>query len=170
MKMGIVSANICCLEQGIDLLESIDQEAYIAKCGQCFESTIGGHIRHNLDHYAAFLDGYLDGKVDYDARMRDARIENSPEFAIGMMKSQIEGLRAIKTPDYSAPIIICMDEGGESLWSHTSVLRELQFLLSHTIHHYALIVAIASIQGITSFPEDFGIAPSTIRHQASLSR
>ena len=57
------------------------------------------------------------------------------------------------------------DDGEDAEWSQTSVRRELQFLLSHTIHHYALIVAIAVRHGIVDFPEGFGVAPSTLNYK-----
>jgi hypothetical protein len=41
--------------------------------------------------------------------------------------------------------------------------RELQYLLSHTIHHYAIIGSILRAQGVEPGP-DFGVAPSTLRH------
>ena len=46
------------------------------------------------------------------------------------------------------------------------MLRELQFLVSHTIHHYALIGVLLAAEGFDvslEFPE-FGVAPSTLTH------
>jgi len=48
----------------------------------------------------------------------------------------------------------------------TSIKRELAFLLSHTIHHYAIVAIICRLQGL-SVEDDFGIAPSTLRHRAA---
>ena len=43
----------------------------------------------------------------------------------------------------------------------------MQFLLSHTVHHYALIGAILRLSGVEP-PAGFGLAPSTLRHQQQL--
>jgi len=40
------------------------------------------------------------------------------------------------------------------------------FLLSHTVHHYALISVALKLQGIDP-GEEFGIAPSTLRYLKS---
>jgi uncharacterized damage-inducible protein DinB len=45
----------------------------------------------------------------------------------------------------------------------TSVGRELAFVLSHTIHHNALIGVMAMLLG-APLPDRFGYAPSTIAH------
>jgi hypothetical protein len=41
--------------------------------------------------------------------------------------------------------------------------RELGMLLSHTVHHYALIAMLLRARGIEP-PADFGVAPSTRAH------
>lgn len=55
--------------------------------------------------------------------------------------------------------------GNDTDWSFTSVGRELRFLLSHTVHHCALIAILLSLRG-GEVPNGFGIAPSTERHRA----
>jgi hypothetical protein len=49
------------------------------------------------------------------------------------------------------------------VWSYSSIGRELQFLLSHTIHHYALIALALRLQGYEPSAE-FGVAPSTLQY------
>ena len=47
-------------------------------------------------------------------------------------------------------------------FSRSSVLRELQFLVSHTVHHYAIIKLHLQLQGCdTARLVSFGVAPST---------
>ena len=64
-------------------------------------------------------------------------------------------------------------ERGEGLtaddapWADSSVERELQVLLSHTVHHYALIAVALRLHG-HPVDEEFGVAPSTLRYWASL--
>jgi uncharacterized damage-inducible protein DinB len=46
--------------------------------------------------------------------------------------------------------------------------RELQFLASHTLHHYALIAALLRLQGVEP-GEEFGVAPGTLEHRRRLA-
>lgn len=162
----LVAANIACLEQGLAFLNSLPPGRYGESCPEVFGSSIGGHMRHNVDHCAALLAGLPDGEVDYDARERNPAIEVEPQAAAGVLLKLREGFEALAETDLDQPLRIRMDDGGGSDWSATSLRRELQFLLSHTIHHYALMVSIAARQGMQSFPEGFGVAPSTLSYQA----
>ena len=46
-----------------------------------FGGSIGGHVRHCLDHVAALLDGLDGGVVDYEARERGTAAEGDPAAA-----------------------------------------------------------------------------------------
>ena len=161
----LIEANVSCLEQGICLLESLSDEIYSSKCREVFGSSIGGHFRHNIDHYLAFREGFARGRIDYDARERNASLEDDPGEARQTMAELVSFLRAIDLEDLEKPLEIRMDDGGDSTWSRTSLRRELQFLLSHTIHHYALIVSIANRCGPACFPDGFGVAPATLHYR-----
>ena len=166
---SLIDANISCLRQGIACLGDMPADWYTRPCDPVFGSSIGGHFRHNLDHLTALLDGYSQGRVDYDARQRDPSVETEPRAAMDLMERQIGQLKAMDGADLDAEFRVRMDDGGDPSWSRTSLRRELQFVLSHTIHHYALIVSIATRFGQTRFPAGFGIAPSTLTYRAGLS-
>ena len=54
--------------------------------------------------------------------------------------------------------------------SHSSSLgRELEFVISHTIHHHALIKERLQHLGI-EFDETFGVAPSTLEYRNGLKQ
>ena len=57
---------------------------------------------------------------------------------------------------------------GEPEWSTSSVRRELLFLLSHTVHHNALVKELLRARG-HALADDFGVAPSTLEHRARLA-
>ena len=59
-----------------------------------------------------------------------------------------------------------LTDGGHGCPS--TVRRELIFLVSHTVHHYALIAVMLRHQAV-GLPADFGVAPSTLRHQRRLA-
>lgn len=160
----LIDANLSCLEQGVTFLEVIPQSTYSRKCPEIFGSSIGGHFRHNIDHYLAFMDGLESTRIDYDARERKTAVEEDPSEASRIMARLSAFLKQIEKADLDQELSIRMDDGGDSSWSRTTLRRELQFLLSHTIHHYALVVSIAARYGIDDFPEGFGVAPSTLHY------
>lgn len=168
----LVDDNICYLKQGVDLLRRLSDEQYATKLPDSYNSSVGGHMRHCLDHYINFLDGFESGKVDYDARARDTRIEQERAFALSSMDSLSQRLMAVRTEDADKPVMVKMDCGDDTdsatLWSASSLRREFQFLVSHTVHHYALIGMMLKHQGIDTGKE-FGIAPSTLRYMQSQS-
>ena len=51
----------------------------------------------------------------------------------------------------------------EGQWPESTLERELYVLVSHTIHHYALVAVLLRTLGVDPGPE-FGVAPSTLRH------
>ena len=76
-----------------------------------------------------------------------------------------EALLALEVdPDTS--LKVKMDHGGPDIpWSQSSAPRELQFLISHTVHHFALI-KVALRDGPRSVGDDFGVAPSTLSYRS----
>lgn len=70
------------------------------------------------------------------------------------------------TRDVTAPVVVQLRgglDGEDNFISFSSLARELLFLASHAVHHYAVIKMHCAAQGI-SLGEDFGKAPSTVRH------
>jgi hypothetical protein len=60
-------------------------------------------------------------------------------------------------------------EVDEDLWHTSSISREIEFLHSHTVHHYALVARRMTDAGYFT-DATFGVAPSTLRfRQASAS-
>jgi hypothetical protein len=84
-----------------------------------------------------------------------------------MMLSIIARLEALAAQQLDSPILVKMNDGEEKdNWNQSTMGRELQFLMSHTVHHYALVAIILKIQGCNC-AEEFGVAPSTLRYQRS---
>jgi uncharacterized damage-inducible protein DinB len=162
--------NLRFLQQGLDLVQSLSDDAYTQSPHPDYTSGVGGHLRHCLDHYSNFLAGLPSGRIDYDARQRDERVENDRAYAIRLIRILMDGITEIRASDGEKALTIKMDGGDESdasqWWSQSSTMRELQFLVSHTVHHYALIAMILRAQGIVP-AADFGVAPSTLRYNQS---
>lgn len=166
-----ITANIHVLTQGAQLVKSLDDTIY---CHPAFgpRSGIGVHLRHALDFYLLFLDGLATGSVDYDRRSRDKRVEQDRSLALDLIDDIVARLRAIA--DVEMPLRVKVDVADDAsdpnAYAVSTVKRELQALVGHTIHHYALITYALKAQGLE--PEQgFGYAPSTLdyfqkQHQA----
>ena len=52
--------------------------------------------------------------------------------------------------------------------SPSTVGREIMYSVAHAVHHYALIGIMGGLMGLT-MPSGFGVAPSTMKHQADVA-
>jgi len=161
--------NLSALRQGVDLIRSLDDRLYSKPAGKSNTSGVGSQFRHGLDFYTCFLQGLPTGRIDYDARKRDARIEIDREYAAGQFERVIDALAALTPEQLEGELLVkleCPEGGAEEDWCASSAKRELQFLLSHTVHHHALIVTLLRLHGHELGPDqrDFGVSPSTLSH------
>lgn len=166
---SIVQANIYFIEQGIDLLHELDEDLYHKKIGPFNKSEIGRHFRHVIEHYQSLL-SRSEFLIDYDGRSRDKKLETNRLFMIETMEKVIIALNEfLKNPtELDSSVQIRSNEGDSedyTTMSSSTIRREFQFLISHTVHHYALIGLILKTMGFQP-PEDFGVAPSTLNYES----
>ncbi len=159
----LLADNLSALEQARTLLLTLSAEQYAEPVRVCFNSSIGGHIRHALDHYVSFNAGLDTARIDYESRARDTRLERERDYALARLNQIINQL---KSSAFIESTVLVRLENQEDAWADSTLRRELQFLLSHTIHHWALVSVCATAQGIPT-PSDFGVAPSTLRYRAA---
>ena len=161
-----VPALIAVLRQLTRLLLELTDMQYTMKPVGVVSSSIGGHVRHNLDHIDALLSGLESGLIDYDARERGTEVERSRHAALAAIQRQEEQLISICWPlQWQAlRLSALITPDGERVNVETSLDRELSFVLSHTIHHNALIGVMAKLLGVR-VPATFGYAPSTLAHR-----
>ena len=167
-KAIVIKSNIFFLNQGIELLSNVSDKMYSSNDGNYNKSGIGRHFRHIVEHYFSLLNEE-NAVVDYDARERYLKLENSRKLMIETMEEIVFSLnQLLNKSDYlQKEIQVRSNEGiGEenSPLSKSTIHRELQFLISHTVHHYALIGLILQTMGFNLLPE-FGVAPSTLKHE-----
>lgn len=166
----LVEENARLLAQGIDVISGISESLYRNNTGEHFSSGVGKHFRHVLDFYTRLFSGESDG-VDYDKRQRDPRMESDPLYAIEVARKIVKELESLKPSADQRSITVRVEtcaEDGVGLDTMSSVERELAFLSSHTVHHYAIIKLLLALQGHKTEPE-FGVAPSTLRYEKSLA-
>jgi len=162
---GVVTANLDALRQGSDLIRRLPDAGY----GEATDGAapVGPHFRHVIEHYSCFLAGHASGRVNYDARERDPALERDRGAALARIEELAGELRRLARADLEAPAEVRLEcgSGGEpAQWSRSTVGRELQFLLSHTVHHFALIGLLLAQRGIGT-GADVGVAPSTLEHR-----
>lgn len=138
------------------LLQQLGNEHYSYPSNQLGDATIGQHVRHSIEMYQCLLNGYQHSMVDYSKRKRDFIIETSTSHALECLKNIVQQLplndRAMHVADEDGFVV-------------SSFKRELLYCNEHLIHHMALIkVAILEI-GAYALPENFGIAPSTLKYR-----
>lgn len=163
---ALVADNILLLEQCADVLEGLPTEAYATADDRCLGSSIGGHVRHCLEHYGSLLTGLDAGTIDYDQRARDRRLQVDVEAAGAALRSTAAALaRRLTFVRLERPLrVLAEGEASDGEVTASSIGRELGFLLSHTIHHCALIAVVMRLRGLAT-PSGFGVAPSTLRHR-----
>ena len=145
------------------LIDALTDEEYTRKPVGAVESSIGGHVRHNLDHVGALLRGLPIGRVCYDHRDRDTDVERDRLAARDAIRRLEAELFAFDWPAAPARVELeaLVEPDLPPALALTSVERELAFVVGHTIHHNALIRVMVKVLGRT-VPADFGYAPSTI--------
>jgi hypothetical protein len=129
---------------------------------------IGPHLRHVLEHYEQFFEGLKGRVIDYDARRRDAVVESDAAVARVRVAAMIERLSQFvlseTVPDTIAVMLCGGLDGADRFVTTSTPARELLFLASHAVHHYAIIKPLLT-KGGYPLSRDFGKAPATIRHE-----
>ena len=165
-----VGQNVRYLRQGVALVRRLDDEAYRRSPGGPFRGGVGSQLRHCIDFYGCFLRGLDDGRIDYNSRDRDSRVEVDRRHAEQALDRLTDQLGRLEPSQFDRALKVRGDAHDparpETGWSGSTVHSELQFLLSHTNHHYALIVALLARQGLDLGSEfaEFGVAPSTLHY------
>lgn len=161
-----VSPLIGLLHQLFDLIEALTDDEYTRKPVGVVESSIGGHVRHDLDHIAALLRGLPTGRLSYDHRDRGTDVEHNRSAALDAILRLERELLALPWGEVSELVVLeaLVAPDLPPVVATTSPERELAFVISHTVHHNALIRVMVKLLG-ADVPADFGYAPSTIAHR-----
>jgi hypothetical protein len=137
-----------------------------------FAGPVCAHLRHVVEHYEALVNGQPLGVVDYDGRPRDRQLETSPTLA----RDRLLGLRQVLgqwTPDMLDRPVRVLGQGGIigdfDFCVTSSVGRELAFLASHAVHHFALLAEHLQRHGVP-VPTHFGKAPGTVANEIATHR
>ena len=171
MSLPVVEQNLHFLRQGVELLRRFDDPSYARPTSDRPRAAgVGPHFRHCIDFYSCFLRDLESGRIDYDRRERRPELETEVAAAITAIEDAMAGLTVLDDAINAREIEVHHDDapGEESTtaWHRSTVGRELRFLASHTVHHYALIAHLAREHGIEP-GDEFGVAPATLEYWAT---
>ena len=155
------------LRQGESMLLAISDEKYTRRLPAAFNSAVGGHYRHCLDHFQSLLQGLDSDEINYDHRARDKRVESDREFALAETHRILAACQSIPTPFLDCFVTVRSQvsyEASEGAAIRSTVGREIMYAVAHCIHHYALIAIMCRLLDVP-VPNGFGVAPSTIKYQ-----
>jgi len=167
----VSSSLIDLLGQAPQLLELLDDDGYTRPEPMAMHASIGGHLRHVLEHIEPILNTPSGGLLDYDARPRDKAVETSRVCALERTGQLQEALLAV--PDeWEDDLLrirnrVAVEDAAVTV-ADSSRARELIYAIAHTVHHFALIRVMCNLRGI-ALPENFGYAPSTLHHLKTLA-
>ena len=167
------------LAQGRAALEGLDGDVYRQSPVPIATSSVGEHMRHVLDAIECLVAGAAERRVDYDQRERDEATEREAGTALARIAAIEVRIGGWSERD-ATPLRVRADAPGgangsaqdaseDDGWIDSTIGRELMYLVNHTIHHYAIIGMILRHQGV-ALPDDFGVAPSTLRYWKEAGR
>jgi hypothetical protein len=170
--LSLLAALDRALEDIATVVAALSPEAYRHRPPPSASGSIGEHVRHCLDHVAALVSADRSCCLSYDRRGRGTVIETDNAQALGriqLLRIKVAVGRWSTRLDHPILVTFAIARCGEVETGTSTLVRELAFVLNHTIHHQAMIGLLAAMQGF-DVPEGFGYAPSTPRRTAGAHR
>jgi hypothetical protein len=162
--MDLKTASIQVLEQLLDITDQIEKKDY-ATIIPALNASIGQHTRHIVEFYLCLFEGIKSGKVNYDQRKRDKRIESDKDFAMKVIRDAINRIKNYYLNPNLSLIVMYGDFPGQIISLQTNYERELVYNIEHSIHHMAIVKqGFLEVCPYVKLPENFGVASSTIRY------
>lgn len=168
----LIQSVIETLQQGETLLAEISDVIYTRKVPGAFNASIGGHYRHCLDHFCNLFEAAATGGLNYDHRERGTLVENDRFAALNATRELRESYEMLDPVFIPRLLLVTCKTSYSTSGSQVSlstVGREIMYSVAHAVHHYALIGVMGGIMG-TTMPLGFGVAPSTLKHQAEAAK
>jgi hypothetical protein len=150
------------LDQMRTTIERLDEADYSRPAPGRSSGGVGGHVRHCLDHVSALLTATRTGLCAYDRRQRGTAVETCRVAAMSAIDDVTRELLFLGSETLEAEVYVetQIDPSGAMIITRSSVGRELAFVVSHTIHHNAIVAQMMQARGLTAAPR-FGLAPAT---------
>ena len=168
----LIQSVIEALQQGEALITEISDEDYTRKVPVTFNASIGGHYRHCLDHFRTLLNAAAAGDLNYDHRERGTLVETDRFAALNTTRELCEAYAKLDPAFLARTLAVTCKTSYSTSGSQVSpstIGREIMYGVAHAVHHYALIGIMGGIMGL-KLPLGFGVAPSTLKHQAETAK
>ncbi|AYB30537.1 DinB family protein [Chryseolinea soli] len=163
MNLNQACANI--LAQLTELVNQIHEPDFTKPAETLSRSTIGQHLRHTLEFFICFENGFQQGLVNYDKRAHDKRMESDKFIAL----STIDRIRdfVFRLEEKAMRLEVGYDlEREDFITIETTAMRELVYNIEHAVHHMAIMkIGIHEIAPYVNLAPDFGVAASTLRYK-----
>lgn len=168
--MNISKACVQILNQLVDLVHQLDPCDFSKPSEALSKSTVGQHLRHTLEFFICFEEGFDKGVINYDKRGHDKLIETDKFIALaalqritGFVESLNENKRLLLEVGYDL-------HSDECVTIETNATRELVYNIEHAVHHMAIMkIGIREVAPYVKIPSDFGVAASTVRYKQTTS-
>jgi uncharacterized damage-inducible protein DinB len=153
---------VALLDEMRRMIERIDDDTYTRPAPGRTSGGVGGHVRHCLDHVSALVHAIRTGVCEYDRRRRGTEVERCRATAISQIAGLCEQLTAFDEGLLDEPLLVetQIDPSGAMILTRSSMCREVAFVISHTIHHNAIVAQLLRARG-SDVGERFGLAPAT---------
>jgi len=150
------------LHQMRTLVDGLDDVDYAMPAPGRSSGGVGGHVRHCLDHVTALVAAAHTGECAYDRRARGTGIETNRHAAMRAVAELIAVVSQLDPALLERDIAVetQLDHAGTMMTTRSSLGRELAFVMSHTVHHNAIVGQMLQARGVSMGPR-FGLAPST---------
>ncbi len=147
------------------VLSRISDAQFTGNPNAAYPGSIGAHVRHTLDHVQALITATHTGSLCYDHRQRGTSIETNRSAALHQLDQLGQKWLALRSLDLSRTyeLQVRLTPDAVPLTMPTSFEREAAFILSHTIHHNAILSLMLRSMGV-QLPDGFGYAPSTLQY------
>ena len=172
---NLIDLNITALREGLYLLSLLNSDQYCQGLKPAFQSDIGTHFRHVLEHYQCFFAQVTSRTFRYDQRARDQRLETDLSYAKDCITDHLDCFAGFDDSQFSENYTLGeqfeekQNSKIDAIVVETTLARELMFLQTHTLHHYAMITAMCRGIGISPEPA-IGVAIPTRNYTRSIDK
>lgn len=163
--VDLIHFNIQLLDQAVTIIG-----AFKIQATDTFAAVVGPHLRHVIEHYEALVFS-ASNLIDYDNRERDRKVEQDPAVALQRVLGLQNQLRqpTQKLANAALQVRFLGGLGAEHQFTaDSSFQRELLFVASHAVHHFAIIQMNCASRDIF-LPPQLGKAPATLAYEAAQS-
>jgi hypothetical protein len=168
--MNISKACIQILDQLAQLVQQVEEMDFSRPSDALSKSTIGQHLRHTLEFFICFEEGYANGVINYDKRAHDKSVETDKFVALNTIRrisAFVQNLRENKPLRLEVGYDLLKDD---FVTIDTNAMRELVYNIEHAVHHMAIMkIGVREVAPYVTLPADFGVAASTVRYKETVA-